>query len=75
MSVISAASVRIGLRRLVLIGVVALVFVSALLRSHHSRAKTTLPPAHNPEHLHLLADAAKVVGWISGTFTFRVAGR
>ena len=67
MSAISAASVCISLRRLTLLGVAALILMAALGRSGPPREKSTLPAARNPERLHLLADAAKVVGWISGT--------
>ncbi|MGH7222331.1 MAG: MG2 domain-containing protein, partial [Gemmataceae bacterium] len=67
MSAVSATPVRIGLRRLGLLGVFALALVAALWRSGPPRKTTTLHPARNPERLHLLADAVKVVGWISGT--------
>ncbi|HTU20570.1 MAG TPA: alpha-2-macroglobulin family protein [Gemmataceae bacterium] len=67
MSTVSAAPVRIGPRCLVFFGIVALVFVAALCHSDPPRETKKLPPARNPERLHLLADANKVVGWISGT--------
>jgi hypothetical protein len=67
MSTVFAAPIRIGLRRLGLLGIIALALVTALGRSGPPRETTTLPPARNPERLHLLADAVKVVGWISGT--------
>ena len=67
MSTVFAAPIRICLRRLGLLGIVAQALVAALGRSDPPRETTTLPPARNPERLHLLADAIKVVGWISGT--------
>ena len=67
MSPISAVPIRLGLRRLGLLGVFALALVAALGRSGPPRNTTARVPARNPERLHLLADTAKVVGWISGT--------
>lgn len=67
MSTVAVSPVRHGLRYLALFAPIALAFAAALGRSTPQQETKTLPPARNPERLHLLADAGKVVGWISGT--------
>jgi hypothetical protein len=67
------------LRRLGFFGVVfVLTMMTALARSRGSQdADTstspqpdTLQPARNPERLHLLLDATKVFGWVSGKWNY-----
>lgn len=66
MSANPAVPIRIYPRLLSLFGIIALAFVAARMHSGQPQQTTTLPPARNPERLHLLADAVKIVGWISG---------
>lgn len=67
MSAMSAIPIRTYLRLLSPLGVAALALLAALAHSVPPHQTTTLPPARNPQRLHLLADAVKVVGWIGGT--------